>query len=56
VQQLEWELGRKLSSEEVEKLHGAIYRLEDHGFWDIVERGHNEFDNPAQENDEDGEQ
>jgi hypothetical protein len=50
IQQLEKELGRKLSEDEIRRLHEAIHDLEDPGFWDIVDQGHKEFD----ETDDDG--
>jgi lipase chaperone LimK len=49
VQQLERELGRKLSADEVRRLHDAIHDLEDPGFQDIVDQGHKEFDKPGDE-------
>jgi RHS repeat-associated protein len=44
VQQLERELGRKLTQDEIQALHNALHELEDPGFWDIVEEGHKMLD------------
>jgi len=52
VQQLEHELGRDLTQDEIQALHDALHDLEDPGFWDIVEEGHNLFDQDDEDEDE----
>lgn len=52
VKELEAQLGRKLSQDEIRQLHEALHDLEDPGFWDIVEQGLKEFE--EKEDGEDG--
>jgi hypothetical protein len=54
VRELQRELGRVLSPDEVRQLHEALHDLEDPGFWDIVEQGLKEFDHGEGDEDKDG--